>query len=396
MRGSGNTIPQSSGCLLHPGDRGGKYRTIKGKDTRFKLYWSGNDKGAACVGVFVAEESIEKVFEVQRVSDRIILVKRIVGQRVVTFLSLYAPQKGLSDDVKSFDQLLAVTVRIPASEFLIPCGDWNGHGGHAGIRCREVRGGIGYGRPDSDVEGERILEFALAFDLLLGNTCFKKRDSHLITNKSEKLVTQIDFILYRRTMCKLVTDVKCDPGEEVALQHQLLICDLRIDVSPKSKRKFTPRLKVWTLKVPQTSSYFQVFNLHVSTSAGVADEATEDIWNNIKSGLLKTTEDVCETSRPHHWRRETWWWNDYVDKAIAAKRKAFKTWRLVKALGLHTMQPNTLPDMQFTMLAKKPARRSMRILTPNLQKPTALLTSLEERLILLVTSQWRMMQGRCQ
>ena len=92
-------------------------------------------------------------------------------------------------------------------------------------------------------------------------------------------------------MCKLVTDVKVIPGEEVALQHQLLVCDMRIDVPPKSKPKFTPRLKVWKLKDPQTSSHFQeVFNLHVSTSAGVSDGATEDIWNNIKTGLLKTTE----------------------------------------------------------------------------------------------------------
>ena len=45
--------------------RGGNCRTIKGKDTRYKLYWSGNDKGTAGVGVFVAEEWIEKVFEVQ-------------------------------------------------------------------------------------------------------------------------------------------------------------------------------------------------------------------------------------------------------------------------------------------------------------------------------------------
>ena len=99
-------------------------RTIKGKDTRYKLYWSGNDKGTAGIGVFVAEVWIEKVFEVQRVSDRIILVKLIVGQCVVTFLSVYAPQSGLSDEVKDlfFDQLRAVTARIPASEFLIPCG----------------------------------------------------------------------------------------------------------------------------------------------------------------------------------------------------------------------------------------------------------------------------------
>ena len=132
-------------------------------------------------------------------------------------------------------------------------------------------------------------------------------------------------------MRKLVTDVKVIPGEEVALQHQLLVNDMRIDVPPKSKRKFTPRLKVWKLKDPQTSNHFQeVFNLHVSTSAGVADGATEDIWNNIKTGLLKTTEEVCGTTWPHHWHRETWWWNEHVEKAIAAKRKAFKAWKAGK------------------------------------------------------------------
>ena len=108
-------------------------------------------------------------------------------------------------------------------------------------------------------------------------------------------------------MRKLVTDKKVIPGEEVALQHQLLVCDMRIDVPSKSKHKFAPRLKVWKLKDPQTSNHFQeVFNLHVSTSAGVADGATEDIWNNIKTGLLKTTEEVCGTTRSHRWRHETW------------------------------------------------------------------------------------------
>ena len=90
-----------------------------------------------------------------------------------------------------------------------------------------------------------------AFDLLLGNTCFKKCDSHLITNKSGNIAMQIDFILFHRTMHKLVTYVKVITGEEVALQHQLLVCDMRIDVPPKSKHKFTPRLKVWKLKDPQ-------------------------------------------------------------------------------------------------------------------------------------------------
>ena len=53
--------------------------------------------------------------------------------------------------------------------------------------------------------------------------------------------------------------------------------------------------------------------------------------------------------------------------------------------------------MQCTMLIKKPTRRSTRLLTLSLQKSTALLTSLKERmLMLLVTNQWKMMQERCQ
>ena len=377
-------------CIQETRYPGGSRRTIKGKDTRYKLYWSGNDKGTAGVGVFVAEEWIEKVFEVQRVSDRISLVKLIVGQRVVTFLSVYAPQSGLSDEVKDlfFDQLHTVTARIPASEFLIPYGDWNGHVGRAGTGYREVHGGMGYGRPKPDVEGERILEYALAFDLLLGNTCFKKRDSHLITCKSGNIAMQIDFILFRRTMRKLVTDVKVIPGEEVALQHQLLVCDMRIDVPPKSKRKFTSRLKVWKLKDPQTSNHFQeVFSLDVSTSAGVADGATENIWNKSRlhcsrqlrryvAQLGHTVGVVKPGGGMNTWKRP-----------LLPSGQLSKPGRLVKALGHHTMQPNEMPDMQCTMLVKKPTRRSTRILTPSLQKSATLLTSLEERtLMLLVTN----------
>ena len=79
--------------------------------------------------------------------------------------------------------------------------------GPAGTEYRGVHGGMVYGRPEPDVEGERILEYALAFDLLLGNTRLKKSDSHLITYKSGNAATQIDFILFPRAMHELVTDV---------------------------------------------------------------------------------------------------------------------------------------------------------------------------------------------
>ena len=41
--------------------------------------------------------------------------------------------------------------------------------------------------------------------------------SSVIIYKSGNIAKQIDFILFHRTMHKLVTDVKVIPGEEVAL-----------------------------------------------------------------------------------------------------------------------------------------------------------------------------------
>ena len=121
------------------------------------------------------------------------------------------------------------------------------------------------------------------------------------------------------------------PGEEVALQHQLLVCDMMIDMPPQIKRKFTPRPKVWKLRDPQTCGRFQeVFKAHVPAVETEAATTTEEIWAKLKTGLLKTTEEVCGTTKPHRWRRKTWWWNKEVDDAITAKRQAFKAWKAGK------------------------------------------------------------------
>ena len=56
---------------------------IVGKDYRYKLFWSGNDKATGGVGVLLAEEWWEEVFEVVCVSDRIILIRMTIGKTVL-------------------------------------------------------------------------------------------------------------------------------------------------------------------------------------------------------------------------------------------------------------------------------------------------------------------------
>ena len=75
-------------------------RLIKGKDSIFKLFWVGNGKDMGGVGNLLAEKWVEAIFDVKDVSDRIMLVKLVVGKNVVTLLLVYPPQAGRGDSVK--------------------------------------------------------------------------------------------------------------------------------------------------------------------------------------------------------------------------------------------------------------------------------------------------------
>ena len=107
--------------------------------------------------------------------------------------------------------------------------------------------------------------------------------------------------------------------------------DMPPQIKRRFKRRFTPRPKVWKLRDPQTCSQFQeVFKAHVPLMEIEAATTTEEIWAKLKTGLLKITEEVCGTTKPHRWRRETWWWNKEVDDVIRAKLQAFKAWKAGK------------------------------------------------------------------
>ena len=159
---------------------------------------------------------------------------------VYTLVNVYAPQQGRPEAEKDrfYDQLNAVVAKIPLSEVLIPCGDWNGHVGRAADGFEEVHGGFGYGEWKD--EGGKLLDFAVAHDLVIGNTLFKKRNSHLITYASGDHETQVDYILFRKGLRKYIRDI---PGEECLTQHRLLVCIFKIAAVPRVKRKFTPRLR---------------------------------------------------------------------------------------------------------------------------------------------------------
>ena len=152
---------------------------------------------------------------------------------------------------------------LPDKEIFIPCGDWNGHVGREAAGYEGVHGGSGYGERNAD--GDRVLEFAVANDFVIGNTFFVKRDSHLITYQSGNAKTQIDFILLRKRNLKMAKNIKVIPSEECVPQHKLLICELRLKTPKPHPKPFSPKLRYWKLKEPTVQQeYEQVFKSKVN------------------------------------------------------------------------------------------------------------------------------------
>ena len=85
-----------------------------------------------------------------------------------------APQTGLDNSLKDrfYDTLRLVLAEFPSNEIVILCGDWNGHVGNLSAGYEGIHGGFGFG----DNDGERVLDFSVANNLVIGNTFFRKRD----------------------------------------------------------------------------------------------------------------------------------------------------------------------------------------------------------------------------
>jgi len=298
-------------------------------ESGYKLYWQGNKQGTAGVGVFVTRKWIDYIVEVKRENERIIVVKMIVGARLVNIISAYAPQSGRSDVEKDefWDKLIALTSNIPVGEMILLGGDLNGHVGSHGDDYMGVHGGFGYGT--RNVEGERILDFGDAMEMVVCNTLFKKEDKKLVTFESGEVSSTIDYLMMRRRDRRMVTNVKIIAGEELVKQHRLLIGDYKIEGVKKSKRRFAPRLKVWKLKDETVGSTFA--NRVTMDAKRVSD--AKDVngkWEVMKEVCLKATEETCGWTKGPPRHKETWWWNEEVSKAVEEKRRCYKEWQRTK------------------------------------------------------------------
>ena len=124
----------------------------------------------------IDEVWIDKVIEVMRATERIMLLRMRADNLVLNIISAYTPQCVRCVKEKEFyEDLLTVVSRVHDTEKLLIGGDMNGHVGNSSDGFPEVHGGYSYG--EQNFEGERLFEFAEALELVVSNTWFKQEPS---------------------------------------------------------------------------------------------------------------------------------------------------------------------------------------------------------------------------
>ena len=213
-------------CVQETRWNGQKAQGIEGY--KFFLWYAGLDGKSSRVGILMYNDILKQVVEIRRCNDRIMLVRIVVGEEVISIVSAYEPQVELDEQVKRefWDNLGDLMRTILEDEKLFLGWDFNGHIGRQAENYYSVHEGFSFGARNES--GEHLLEFALAKDLVIENSFFRKKEKHLITYNSGGHATQVDYCLVRkgdRTSC---LDCKVVLGTRMPAQHRFLVLVFRM------------------------------------------------------------------------------------------------------------------------------------------------------------------------
>jgi Reverse transcriptase (RNA-dependent DNA polymerase) len=168
---------------------------------------------------------------------------------------------------------------VSSSEKLFIGGDLNGHVGTVREVFERVHGGFGYS------EQEDILNFAITYDLMVANTFFRKKKSHLITFSNGQHSSQIDFLLTRREERPNCMDCKVILCECVVTQHKILVADFYFKVCVRRDKSMKiMRTRWWKLK----GDFSHVFKNRVITEGSWNEgEDADNMWKEMTTHIRK-------------------------------------------------------------------------------------------------------------
>ena len=81
-------------CVQETRWRGSSCTYFGATGKRYTLFWMGSEAKTDGVGIFVAEKWVDSVVSVERHSERILVLKMVLDDRLLNVFTVYAPHSG--------------------------------------------------------------------------------------------------------------------------------------------------------------------------------------------------------------------------------------------------------------------------------------------------------------
>ena len=270
-----------------------------------------DDPHEAGVGLLLSAKANQSLLEWEPISERIIIARFNSNIQKTSIIMCYAPTNMASDKDKDnfYNHLQSMIDKVSKRDFLILMGDLNAKVGSTNNGREKKMGKHGLGSMNEN--GERFADFCAFNELVIGGTLFPHKNCHKATwlSPDHHTSNQIDHIAVGQRWRSSLQDVRVQRGADVASDHHLVICKMKIKLKSK-------RLEHSTRKK---------FNVRKLNNDETKKDFALSIQNKFASLPIEETEDESETVEPM-WRRFKETVVDTCDAVLGKLPANRKTW----------------------------------------------------------------------
>ena len=304
---------------------------IKSSDG-FTIIHSGKDEEhSSGVALILSKDAAKSLIEWEPISDRLIRARFDSKYCKLTIIQCYAPTNQAEDESKDewYEQLQRAVSKVPHHDMLLIIGDMNAKVGSDNSDRETAMGRHGCGEINNN--GERLVDFCLNNNCVIGGTLFPHKDIHKLTWKSPDGITinQIDHIIINNKWRGSLKDVRVYRKPDVNSDHYMLAAAITLKLKAnhtnhKQRKIFdiaklrTPRVqKAFTLELRNRFAILEHLNVDPDQQRDEDTDTVEESWSEMKEAYIKTAENIIgfRQKKDKKWLSETTW------KRIDERRK---------------------------------------------------------------------------
>ncbi|XP_035787837.1 uncharacterized protein LOC118464508 [Anopheles albimanus] len=208
---------------------GSGVRNIRGS-TRYDIYYSCHAEHHILGTGFAVGQRLKSDIIGFRAIDERLCTLRLRGRfSNISLINVHAPTEDKTEEEKDlyYGRLLRAIDQCPKYDVKIILGDFNAKIGRDPVYRQYT--GLHSLHEHSNDNGSRLINFAIANDLVIGSTKFARRDIHKATWVSPNGATsnQIDHVLINRRRQSSLLNVRTYRGAKVGSDHYLVGLEIR-------------------------------------------------------------------------------------------------------------------------------------------------------------------------